>query len=128
MRLDGTIGCMAIKGATTRDVYREFIRQVLCPLLRPGDIVIADNLAAHKDTQCTQMIEQRGATYLFLPPYSPDLNPIENMWSKAKQHLRSVKARTEETLYEAIGQALAAITPQVTKGFFSASGYMTSQS
>ena len=128
IRLDGTTCCLAVEGATTRDIYREFVRQVLCPLLRPGDIVIADNLSVHKDDECTDLIEARGASYGFLPPYSPDLNPIENLWSKVKQSLRSSKARTQDDLYAAIGKAMSAITPADATGYFSSCGYATSQS
>jgi transposase len=128
IRLDGTTTCMAIDGATTREVFREYVRHVLCPTLRPGDIVIADNLSAHKDPQSEALIAERGARLEFLPPYSPDYNPIEQMWSKVKTHLRSMEARTEQALVTAIGRALATITPQDAKGFFSSAGYVTFQS
>lgn len=128
IRLDGTTTCMAIDGATTRDVFREYVRHVLCPTLRPGDIVIADNLSAHKDPESEALIEERGARLEFLPPYSPDFNPIEQMWSKVKTHLRSAQARTERALVTAIGRALATITSQDATGFFSSSGYTTSHS
>jgi len=80
IRLDGTTSCMAVDGATTREVFREYVRQVLCPALQSGDIVIADNLSAHNDSESEALIHARGATLEFLPPYSPDFNPIENMW------------------------------------------------
>ena len=128
IRLDGRISCMAIDGATTGEVFREYIRHVLCPTLRCGDIVIADNLSAHKDKESEALINARGATLEFLPPYSPDFNPIENMWSKVKTHLRSAKARTQEKLFTAIGHALATVTSKDAKGFFLSCGYTTSQS
>lgn len=128
IRLDGTTSCMTIDGPTTGDVFREYIRQVLCPTLRPGDIVIADNLAAHKDSESAALIQACGATLQNLPPYSPDFNPIENMWSKVKAHLRSAKARTEANLVTAIGRALGTITADNAKGYYSSCGYTTSHS
>lgn len=128
IRLDGTISCMAVDGATTRDVFREYVRQVLCPTLRPGDIVVADNLSAHKDRESEALIEARGARLDFLPPYSPDFNPIENMWSKVKTQLRSAQARTQEKLFTAIGQALQTVTSKDAAGYFFSCGYTTSHS
>lgn len=109
---------MAVDVATTRDVFREFVRHVLCPTLRPGDIVIADNLSAHTDPESQALIQARGARLKFLPPYSPDFNPIENMWSKVKTQLRSAKARTQEKLFTAIGQALQTVTSKDAEGYF----------
>lgn len=128
IRLNGTINCMAVDSATTGEVFREYVRQVLCPTLRTGDIVIADNLSAHKDSESEALIRARGATLEFLPPYSPDFNPIENMWSKVKNHLRSAKARSQEKLYTAIGQALATVTSKDAAGYFFSCGYTTSHS
>jgi transposase len=127
IRLDGATSCLAIDGATSSEVWREYVRQVLCPTLRRGDIVIVDNLAAHKDLQGQRLIEDCGAQLMFLPPYSPDLNPIENMWSKIKAHLRKAEARSYERLIEAIGQAFAAITAKDAQGYFFSCGYTTSQ-
>ena len=90
-------------------------------------IVILDNLSAHKDQQSQVLIEQAGATLRFLPPYSPDLNPIEKMWSKVKTCLRATKARTEEELYRAIGMAVRTVTPQDAEGWFRSCGYTASQ-
>lgn len=128
MRLDGSTACMAIEGATSAEVFREYVRQVLAPTLRPGDIVVLDNLAAHKDREALALIAAAGAKVWFLPPYSPDLNPIESMWSKVKAFLRSVKARTLGALLDAIAAALRTITPQDTQGWFSLCGYPASQS
>jgi len=128
VRLDGTTSCMVVDGPTTREVFREYVRQVLCPTLRRGDIVIADNLSAHKDRESEALIEARGAMLEFLPPYSPDLNPIENMWSKVKTHLRAAKARTQDRLFTAIGQALKTLTSRDVEGYFFSCGYTTSQS
>lgn len=128
IRLDGEMACMAIDGATTADVFREYVRQVLLPTLRPGDIVVLDNLSAHKDKEARALIEASGAEMWFLPPYSPDLNPIEAMWSKIKTYLRSAKARTFNALLDAIALALRTITPQDAQGWFSLCGYPALQS
>ena len=94
IRLDGSTACMTINGATDTEVFRTYVRCVLLPTLRPGDIVIMDNLSPHKSQLTLGLIAQAGAQALFLPPYSPDFNPIEKMWSKVKEHLRSAEART----------------------------------
>jgi len=123
IRLDGDCACMAVDGATDRVVFREYVRQVLAPTLRPGDIVVLDNLAAHQDAEALALIAKAQAEVRFLPPYSPDLNPIEKMWSKVKEFLRSAKARTQENLYAAIGAALKAVTAQDAEGWFRSCGY-----
>jgi transposase len=123
LRLDGSTACMAIEGATDTEVFREYIAQVLCPTLRPGDIVIMDNLTPHKNQQTLDLIEQAGAQVLFLPAYSPDLNPIEKMWSKIKQLLRSAEARSYPDLLQAITSALKKVTPQDAAGWFASCGY-----
>ncbi len=128
IRLDGMTSCMAIDGATTGEVFRAYVRHVLCPTLRQGDIVIADNLSVHKDRGSEALIKACGASLEFLPPYSPDFNPIEKMWSKVKTHLRASKARTQHKLFIAIGNALETITPKDAKGYFFSCGYTTSQS
>ena len=115
--------CMAVDGATDADVFREYVRHVLLPSLRPGDIVVLDNLSPHKDKEAIEPIASAGAEIWFLPPYSPDLNPIEKMWSKIKEFLRSVKARTWEALLNAIAAALKTITSQDAVGWFQSCGY-----
>lgn len=127
MRLDGTTACLAVDGPTDRDVFREYTRLVLVPSLRPGDIVVLDNLSAHDDKVARELIEAAHARIQFLPPYSPDLNPIEKMWSKIKAFLRDAKARTQEELYDAIGMALKSVTSQDAEGWFSSCGYTASQ-
>jgi len=112
IRLDGSTAALAIEGATDTAVFQAYVREVLCPTLRPGDTVVMDNLSPHKHDATLALIEQAGATVAFLPAYSPDLNPIEPMWSKVKQLLRSAEARTGEALVGAIAAALASITPQ----------------
>ena len=125
VRLDGSTACMAIDDATSAEVFREYVRQVLIPTLRPGDIVVLDNLAAHKDAEALDLIHAADAQVWFLPPYSPDLNPIEKMWSKIKEFLRGAKARTFEALSDAIADALKTITAQDAHGWFESCGYET---
>lgn len=127
IRLDGSSACLAIDGPTDREVFREYVQSVLVPSLRPGDIVILDNLGPHNDPAVKRLIEQTHAHLMFLPPYSPDFNPIEEMWSKLKTALRQAKARTKEELYTAIGIALKTVTAQDAKGWFSLCGYTASQ-
>jgi transposase len=116
VRLDGTSACMTIEGATNTEVFCAYVREVLVPVLRPGDIVVMDNLGAHKNEHTLQRIRQAGAQVRFLPAYSPDLNPIETMWSK-------VKARTRPDLLKAIASALSCVTAQDALGWFAACGY-----
>ena len=123
IRLDGSTACMAIEGATDTEVFQAYVRRVLCPTLRAGDIVIMDNLSPHKNETTLSLIEAAGASVRFLPAYSPDLNPIEKMWSKVKQFLRSAEARTREKLVEAIAAALQTVTAQDARGWFASCGY-----
>ncbi len=125
IRQDGTNACLAIEGATNGEVFEAYAREILNPTLKPGDIVIMDNLSAHKRQATIDMIESTGARVRFLPPYSPDLNPIEKMWSKVKEFLRATKARTQEALYDAIANALKTITPEDAIGWFESCGYAT---
>jgi transposase len=126
IRLDGVTSCLVIEGATDSDVFREYVRQVLGPTLRPGDLVICDNLSAHRDAEAEKLIEAHGARLVFLPAYSPDFNPIEMMWSKVKAHLRQAKARTDADLLVAIGQALNTVSARDAQGFFRPAGYLCS--
>ena len=123
IRLNGETACMAVDSATSADVFRAYVEQVLAPTLQPGDIVVLDNLSAHKDKAALRIIEQAGARVKFLPPYSPDLNPIEKMWSKVKQLLRGMKARSLDALLAAIGAALDCITGADALGWFTSCGY-----
>jgi transposase len=118
IRLDGSTACMALEGTTDTESFRAYVGQVLLPTLRPGDIVVMDNLSPHKSDPTLALITQAGARVLFLPAYSPDLNPIEKMWSKVKNLLRGAQARTPADLITAIGQALARVTPQDALGWF----------
>ena len=121
--LRGPFAPAAIDGPTDSEVFRAYVRQVLTPELRVGDIVIMDNLQPHKAAGVREAIEAVGASLLYLPPYSPDFNPIENMWSKLKTHLRSVAARSFDGLCDAIADGLATITKSDCKGFFQNCGY-----
>lgn len=123
IRVDGSTACMTVEGATDTEVFRAYVSQVLCPTLRPGDLVIMDNLSPHKSDPTLELIRERGAEVSFLPAYSPDLNPIEMMWSKVKNTLRSVEARTESALTQAIASALATVTRQDAINWFAHCGY-----
>ena len=123
VRLDGTTACMTIEGATNTEVFQAYVREVLVPSLRPGDIVVMDNLGAHKNELTLALIEQAGAQTRFLPAYSPDLNPIEMMWSKVKALLRKAQARNHPDLLAAIASALNAVTSNDTLGWFTHCGY-----
>jgi len=123
LRLDGTTSCMTIEGATDTEVFRAYVRCVLIPTLKPGDWVILDNLSPHKNPETLGLIAQVPAQVWFLPPYSPDLNPIEKMWSKIKAALRTAKARTKKRLGVAIARALVSVTAHDATGWFASCGY-----
>ena len=123
VRLDGTTACMTIEGATNTEVFQAYVREVLVPTLRHGDIVIMDNLGAHKNELTLALIEQAGAHVRFLPAYSPDLNPIEMMWSKVKALLRKAQARNHSNLLSSISSALNAVTPNDALGWSTHCGY-----
>lgn len=114
---------MTIDGATDTEVFLAYVRELLIPTLRVGDIVVMDNLTPHKNEETLALIEEAGACVWFLPPYSPDLNPIEKMWSKVKQALRSLEARTHEELLAAIAEALSRVTPSDAQNWFTSCGY-----
>ncbi len=124
VRIAGPCASLVVNGATDSDVFRCYVEHVLVPELMAGDVVVLDNLQPHKASGVREMIEAAGATLLYLPPYSPDFNPIENMWSKVKQFLRSAAARTFESLLEAIAAALKAVTVEDCLGFFRHCGYL----
>lgn len=123
VRLDGTTACMTIDGATNTEVFHAYVQQILVPVLRPGDIVVLDNLGAHKQAQTLALIRAANAEVRFLPAYSPDLNPIEMMWSKVKALLRKAQARNHPDLLRAIASSLAAVSAQDALGWFTACGY-----
>jgi transposase len=123
IRLDGTTACMTIDGATDTEVFRAYVGGVLLPTLKPGDLVVMDNLRAHKNDETIGLITGAGARVLFLPPYSPDLNPIEMMWSKVKNLLRGAEARTPDELFAAVGNALSRVTAKDAAHWFAHCGY-----
>jgi len=116
--LRGLLATMTIEEPTDGDIFLAYVEQVLCPVLRPGDVVIMDNLSAHKVAGVRERIQAAGAEWLYLPPYSPDLNPIEKAWAKLKQLLRALKARTAEALELALAQLLPSITPDNAQAWF----------
>lgn len=124
IRLNGETAAMEVEGPSDGPVFREYVRSVLVPSLHPGDIVVMDNLRTHYDAEALLLIKACGATVKFLPPYSPDFNPIEKMWSKIKTLLRGLAARTQEELSEAITKAFSSVTEQDAHGWFS-SCYIT---
>jgi transposase len=128
IRLDGTTESLVFGGAVDRKMFDAYIKECLAPTLRPGDIVIMDNLSAHKSEDARAAIHMQQAEVLFLPAYSPDFNPIEKMWSKVKQVLRGIKPRTEEELFTATATALDAISSRDAQGWFNSCGYTASQS
>ncbi len=123
IRLDGSSECIVVDGAMDREMFIEYIVQILCPTLRPNDIVIMDNLSAHKSPKVAEHIRKSGAELLYLPAYSPDLNPIENMWSKVKQLLRGMEARAYGTLEKGIAHALDRVCASDAQGWFKKCGY-----
>ena len=123
IRASGWVATMTIEAATDGDIFLAFLDQVLCPQLRPGDVVVMDNLAAHKVAGVRERVEQSGAQLRYLPPYSPDYNPIEKCWFKVKQLLRAAKARSLPSLEHAVADALAAVTPSNIQACFRHCGY-----
>jgi len=118
MSIRGMIATMTIEEATDREIFLAYLDHVLCPQLRPGDVVVMDNLSSHKVNGVRQRIEKVGATVLYLPPYSPDLNPIEKAWAKLKQLLRTAKARTRDALDQAISELLPLISEEDATAWF----------
>ncbi len=122
--LAGGVGAsMSIEGSADGEAFLLYVERFLCPSLERGQIVVMDNLQVHKMRRVRELIEGRGCSLVFLPPYSPDLNPIEQAFSKIKGILRKAKARTFEALVEATGQALSAVTAEDAHGFFGHCGY-----
>ncbi len=124
LKYDGDTCSIIFDGAINRKMYDAYVEEFLAPLLKPGDMVILDNLNVHKSQTAQEIISKKGASCIFLPQYSPDLNPVEKMWSKIKQLLRGIKARTREELENAIGTALESITQQDALGWFNSCGYI----
>jgi transposase len=123
LRLSGVVAPLAFEGATDTPAFQTYVAQALVPQLQPGDVVIWDNLKPHQDAEVKQLIEQAGAELVPLPPYSSDLTPIEELWSKAKTVLKSAAARTTEALYDAMGAALRSVRPEDILGWFRFCGW-----
>ena len=123
--LDGVDAPWTLDGAMDADAFEVYVEHVLVPTLHGGEIVVLDNLSSHKRPRVIERIQAAGAEVRYLPPYSPDLNPIEQMWSKVKQILRSLAARTVDDLIAAIGDALKQITSTDILGWFTHAGYTT---
>lgn len=123
LRLTGMVAPLVLDGPINREAFVAYIEQVLVLGLKPGDFVIMDNLPSHKGHQVREAIEAVGASLLYLPPYSPDLNPIENAFSKIKAHLRKVAQRTIGGLWNAIADIIPKITPDECRNYFANAGY-----
>jgi transposase len=121
----GVQAVMTLEGATDRLAFEAFVEQILVPRLRPGQIVVLDNLSAHKSLQAMQMIEEAGCRMEFLPSYSPDYNPIEMLWSQFKSSLRREAPRTQEDLDELIWPLLSQATSQQARNWFAHAGYLS---
>jgi transposase len=118
MSLEGMGPCLAVEGSTTRGVFEAYLEHVLAPTLRAGQVVVMDNLTAHKGERVRELIEGRGCELLYLPPYSPDFNPIEEAFAKLKALVRKAEARSREVLLEAMGRALEMLTARDARSFF----------
>ena len=125
LTLSGFCAPMLLDGPMDGDAFVTWCEQMLAPALRPGDIVVMDNLPAHKVAGAQEAIEAAGASLLFLPPYSPDLNPIEQAFAKFKAALRKAAERTRDGLWRTIGQTLDLYPPQECRNFFTKAGYAT---
>lgn len=123
MGLRGLVATLAVEGAVDTLCFDAYAEKVLAPRLRPGDVVVLDNLAAHRASRIEEVAQSRGARVLWLAPYSPDFNPIEQCWSKIKTYLRGAKARTEGELNKALAQAIGLVTKADIRGWFKHCGY-----
>lgn len=123
--LTGWVASMTVEAPTDADVFLAFLDHVLCPKLEPGQVVVMDNLTAHKVAGVSERISATGADVLYLPPYSPEFNPIEKCWAQAKQYLRAAKARTIPDLEQAISAALDELTPNQAAAYFQHCGYQS---
>ena len=123
MTIEGMGPSMAVEGSTTAEVFEAYLEHFLVPELKPGQVVVMDNLGAHKPKRVKELIEDRSCQLLYLPAYSPDYNPIEEAFSKIKGLLRKVGARTRDTLLEAVSRVLSAVSSRDAQGFFEHTGY-----
>jgi transposase len=118
MTQEGMGPSLAVEGSTTKVVFEAYLQRLLAPSLRPGQVVVMDNLSSHKGPRVRELIEGRSCELMYLPPYSPDLNPIEEAFSKIKGLLRKAEARSRDALVEAMGRAISTVTPRDAEGFF----------
>jgi transposase len=125
MSISGIGPSLAVEGATNREVFETYVERVLAPRLRPGQVVVMDNLTAHKGDKVKELIEEQGCKLIYLPPYSPDFNPIEEAFSKIKGLVRKSEARSREVLVDAIGKGISMVTAEDARGFFAHCGYTT---
>ncbi len=123
MGLRGLVATLAVEGAVDAEVFNVYAERVLGPRLRRGDVVVLDNLTAHRASRIEEVAEARGAQVLWLAPYAPDYSPIEQCWSKIKSYLRGAKARTRDELYKALAQAIGLVTKADIRGWFKHCGY-----
>lgn len=126
MSIEGMGECLAVEGATTKVLFEAYVERVLAPSLRAGQVVVMDNLSSHKGERVRELIEARDCKLLYLPPYSPDYNPIEEAFSKIKALLRKAAVRTREALIEVLGKAISAVSSTDALGFFKHCGYRRS--
>jgi transposase len=124
LRIDELTAPWVLNGPMNRAAFETYIETQLAPVLQPGDVVIADNLSSHKSARAQGCLKAQGNWLLFLPPYSPDLNPIEMAYAKLKAHLRRAKARTFETLFQSVAQTCDLFSAQECLNFFKAAGYV----
>lgn len=123
LKCDGLIAPWVVDAPMNRAIFETYVATQLAPVLKPGDVVILDNLSSHKSEKAESTIRSKGAWLLFLPPYSPDLNPIEMAFAKLKAHLRAAAARTIDDLWKAIGNICALFSPEECSNYFAAAGY-----
>jgi transposase len=126
MSIEGMGPSLAVEGATNREVFETYVEQILAPTLRRGQVVVMDNLTAHKGERVKELIERQGCELLYLPPYSPDFNPIEEAFAKIKSLMRKAETRSREALLEAMSTAISALSAQDARGFFEHCGYRMS--
>lgn len=123
LRCDGLVAPWIIDRPMTKEIFEVYVQTQLAPTLGAGDVVICDNLSSHKSEKAQNILKERGAWFLFLPPYSPDLNPIEMAFSKLKAHLRRIGARTIDDLWKAVGSICDLYSPEECQNYFNAAGY-----
>jgi transposase len=123
MSMEGMGPSLAVEGATNREVFETYVELILAPTLRRGQVVVMDNLTAHKGERVRELIEGQGCELMYLPTYAPDFNPIEEAFSKIKGLMRKAEARSREALLEAMGRAISALSAEDARGFFEHCGY-----